>query len=302
MKTSDTAPKNIANCKLRAVALIQFAICILQFSICNSLAWAVRPYTPVHPDPVLEPWRWRSFPELKGLGLRCMAEAKDRAMWFGVDDGVRRYDGVKWTAFTEADGILGSPVVALLGARDGSVYAGTPLGISRFKDGKWRRAFPPEGDLPWMVNDLIEARDGSLWAGTGWGALRLSREGATLYTMEDRGAALRALMPGLRLSIVPDGAAPARPWPKGSGVVTVGGISPTYGSGPMVVQALASGGPAESAGLRIGDRILSVDGQPNVAADQLGGPSGTSVRLTIRREGRPEPFEATLTRKQVSRF
>jgi len=233
-------------------------------------------------------------------------------MWFGVEDGARRYDGVKWTAFTEADGILGSPVVALLGARDGGVYAGTPLGISRFRDGKWRRVFPPEGDpsidsgqaLPWMVTDLLEARDGSLWAGTGWGALRLGREGATLYTTEDRGAALRTLMPGLRLSIVPDGAAPALPWPGGSGAVTVGGINTTYGSAPLVIQALTSGGPAEGAGLRTGDRILSVDGQSRVAAGQLGGPgpAGTSVRLTVRREGRPEPFEATLTRKQVEGF
>ena len=34
---------------------------------------AVQPYQPTYPDPVLEPWRWRTFPELKGLGLRCMA-------------------------------------------------------------------------------------------------------------------------------------------------------------------------------------------------------------------------------------
>lgn len=31
----------------------------------------------VHPDPVLESWRWQAFPELKDLGLRCMAEATD---------------------------------------------------------------------------------------------------------------------------------------------------------------------------------------------------------------------------------
>ncbi len=50
---------------------------------------AVRPY-----EPVLESWRWRSFPELKGLGLRCMAEDRDGNMWFGTDGGARRYDGL----------------------------------------------------------------------------------------------------------------------------------------------------------------------------------------------------------------
>ncbi|GEM_PF-6106177 len=44
------------------------------FLLTVSPAFAVRPYTPVHPDPVLESWRWRAFPELNGLGLRYMAE------------------------------------------------------------------------------------------------------------------------------------------------------------------------------------------------------------------------------------
>ena len=55
--------------------------------------WTAQPYTPVMADPVLEPWRWTSFPELKGLVIQCMDEDKDSNMWFGVDDGVRVYDG-----------------------------------------------------------------------------------------------------------------------------------------------------------------------------------------------------------------
>ena len=146
---------------------------------------ASQPYTPSSPDPVLESWRWRSFPELKGLGLRCMAEDKDGNMWFGVDEGVQRYDGVNWTAYTPEDGLLGAPVIVLCATRDGSVYAGTEMGISRFSEGTWNRAFPPEGDLPWDIHDLMEAVDGSLWAGTAWGALRLSSGGTD--ALHDRG-------------------------------------------------------------------------------------------------------------------
>ena len=50
--------------------------CLVLMLFCAD-CWAVRPYTPVHPDPVLDSWRWQSFPELKGLGLRCLAEVKD---------------------------------------------------------------------------------------------------------------------------------------------------------------------------------------------------------------------------------
>ncbi len=255
--------------------------------------WAVRPYQPVHPDPVLESWRWRSFLELKGLGLKCMAEAKDGAMWFGVDDGVVRYDGITWTTYTPEDGLLGAPVVALCATRDGSVYAGTNLGINRFSEGKWRPVFPPEGDLPWFINDLMEASDGSVWAGTWWGALRLDREGSTLYTTEEMGAALKLIAPYVRLSIVPDEAAPARPWPEGIGVIALRAI----------IYGLAPGGPGEAAGLKLGDRILTVDGIAPGAGSRalraLFGPAGAPLRLTVQREGRDEPFELTVTRERV---
>ncbi len=266
--------------------------CLFVLFVIQTL-FAVQPYQPVHPDPVLESWRWRSFPELKGLGLQCMAEDKDGNMWFGTNDGVRRYDGVNWTAYTPEDGLLGAPVNALCVTRDGSVYAGTRSGISRFSDGKWRPVFPPEGDLPWFIRDLMEASDGSLWAGTGTGALRLDREESTLYTTEETGAALRVIAPYVRLSIVPNEAAPARPWPEGIGVLAVRGI----------IIGLASGGPGEAAGLKLGDRILTVDGiapgRASRALRALFGPAGAPVRLTVQREGRAEPFELTLTRERV---
>ncbi|OGG54366.1 MAG: hypothetical protein A3F84_09050 [Candidatus Handelsmanbacteria bacterium RIFCSPLOWO2_12_FULL_64_10] len=304
MKTYDTILPQIS----------ALTLCALHFALCVSLAWAIRPYTPVHPDPVLEPWRWRSFPALNGLGLQCMAEAKDKSIWFGVDDGVRRYDGVHWTAYTEKDGLYGAPVVTLLGSRDGSVYAGTAMGISRFWEGKWRRVFPPEGDpstlrqaqgsgqaLPWLIYDLMEARDGSVWAGTGWGALRLSQDEWTLYTTEQMGAALRALAPYVRLFIVPEEVAPARPWPEGIGAAITVGLQ-RFGTAfrvSRVIYALVSGGPGEAAGLKVGDRIVATDGQPDVNTFRVNGPAGTSVRLTIQREGRPGPFEVTVTRKKV---
>ena len=284
-----------------------FAICILQFSICNSPAFAVRPYTPVHPDPVLEPWRWRAFPELKGLGLRCMAEAKDKAMWFGVDDGARRYDGVKWSAYTEKDGLYGAPVNVLCATRDGSVYAGTPMGISQFREGKWTRVFPPEGDpstssgqaLPWSVFDLMEARDGSLWAGTMWGALRIGQGDTTLFTTKDMGNALRVLAPDVRLSIVPDAAVPARPYGEGIGVAIV-----PVGAGekvPKYIYALAPGGSGEAAGLKVGDRIVALNGQPvtGAVAGALDGPAATTMSLTVQRQRDSEPFEVTLICEQV---
>ena len=269
------------------IAFLHFSFFIFHFSFCTSPLWSARPYHPVHPDPVLEPWRWRSFPELKGKGLQCMAEDKHANMWFGVDDGVLRYDGVTWTSYTPDDGLYGAPVQVLCAAQDGSVYAGTNLGISRFQDGSWRREFPPEGDLTWRIHSMIAASDGSLWAATSWGALRLGQEQPTLYTTAQTATALQMHAPHLRFAAVPDSAAPAYPWPD-TGAWRSSGI----------ICALAPGGPAEAAGLKLGDRLLTVDGRPPPQM-RLSGPAGTQVKLTVAREGRPDTLHLTVTREKV---
>jgi hypothetical protein len=274
-----------------------FAALVTLWALYSPPAEAVRPYQPVHPDPVTQPWRWRIFDELKGQGLKCLAEARDGAIWFGVDRGVLRYDGVRWTPFTPDDGIYGAPVRALCAARDGSVYAGTERGISRFFQKVWERVFPPEGDVPWPIFDLMEAGDGSIWAATAWGALRLGPAGPTLYTSSDVADAVRMLDARIAVSVVPD--APVRPWSEGVGIAVTRGEWQHVDrcNVPWVVCGLAEGGPGEAAGLQIGDRITAVDGQP-ISGD-LSGPADTPVRLTLQREGRPDPFDLTLSRSRL---
>ena len=48
--------------------ILQLAIVIGKLTIAPSLLLATQPYVPIQPDPVLESWRWTSFPELKGAG------------------------------------------------------------------------------------------------------------------------------------------------------------------------------------------------------------------------------------------
>ncbi len=289
--------------RIKTLLLSAFVLALLTVK-----ARAVRPYTSVHPDPALEPWRWRSFPELNGRGLRCLAQARDGSIWFGTDEGARRYNGIGWTVYRPENGLYGAPVNVLCAAKDGSVYAGTDRGISRFHEGVWRTVFPPQGDLPWPINSLTEAANGGIWAGTAWGALRLSGEGATLYTSDQMGAVMRRLAPSVRLFTVPDQAAPARGWGEEVGIKVAEGAY--LGAGreniPMVIWALAPGVSGGPAGLQVGDRILAVDGQqwvtpgPSVTLGPLFGPAGTPVRLTVQREGHREPTEVSFTRKRLT--
>jgi carboxyl-terminal processing protease len=61
--------------------------------------------------------------------------------------------------------------------------------------------------------------------------------------------------------------------------------------------------PAARAGIRAGDVVVAIDGKPvedgSEASEPLRGPPGSKVVLTIRREGRPEPFDVTVVRDTI---
>ena len=121
----------------------QYAKCLILLMLVGASAcFAATPFTPRHPDPVHESWRWRSFPELKGQGLSCLVQDGDGIFLFGTDKGIYRYDGMNWHLFPFDEGMVGAQINALYVARDGSVYVGSDRGISRFENGIWERVFP----------------------------------------------------------------------------------------------------------------------------------------------------------------
>ena len=212
--------------------------------VVSSPLHAVSPYQPVHPDPVLEPWRWTHYPELRGLGLRCMAEDKEGRIWFGVDDGVLVYDGVTWTEYTESDGVYGSPVNALCAGRDGSMYVGTQLGICQWKGEAWSRVFPEQHDVPWIIRDIAQASDGSLWAGARFGLIHVTRDGIEVYIADGWESALRSAAPEARITVVPSHAVPSFD-PSTWGMASSTGI---LVGNDGVIFTIAPGGPGERAG------------------------------------------------------
>src|ERR1700752_5069142 len=74
-----------------------------------------------------------------------------------------------------------------------------------------------------------------------------------------------------------------------------------------VVMAPYAGAPAYNAGIRPGDVILKVDDKSTDqlsttgVADLLKGPKGTVVKITVSREGYPEPLVFTVTRDEIPR-
>jgi carboxyl-terminal processing protease len=76
----------------------------------------------------------------------------------------------------------------------------------------------------------------------------------------------------------------------------------------VIVIAPFAGAPAYRAGIRPGDVISAVDGHvtDNLStaevADLLKGPKGTTVHITILREGSPKPLEFAIVRDEIPRY
>lgn len=76
-------------------------------------------------------------------------------------------------------------------------------------------------------------------------------------------------------------------------------------NGVLTVVAPMPESPAETAGIRSGDVLLGADGQsfegltPEDAGDLVRGPAGTTVTLSIQREGEPQPLSIPVVRAKI---
>jgi len=83
------------------------------------------------------------------------------------------------------------------------------------------------------------------------------------------------------------------------------GMEVTTGDGYLKVISPIEGGPAEKAGIKPKDLIIEIEGESTEgmvvqeAVKLLRGPKGSSVNITIKREGKADPFKITLVRDKI---
>jgi len=83
------------------------------------------------------------------------------------------------------------------------------------------------------------------------------------------------------------------------------GITVMIKNGVLTVNAPMKDTPAERAGIKAGDQIIKINNDPteNMSLDgavsRMRGPRGSSIRLTLRRDGVREPFTLSVAREVI---
>jgi ligand-binding sensor domain-containing protein/signal transduction histidine kinase len=146
------------------------------------------------------PLTFRTWQREQGLpqnSVCALAQTPDGYLWVGTDDGVARFDGVRFVTFGLREGLRGGRVRVLLADRAGALWIGTEGGgLVRWQNGQFRPLMSPDGLPADSITSLVEDREGRLWIGTEAG-LALSQNGQlTNWTAsaQFRGKAITALL------------------------------------------------------------------------------------------------------------
>ncbi len=104
---------------------------------------------------------WRVQDGVFNGAPNAITQTTDGYIWIGTQDGLLRFDGVRFVSWTPPDGkhLPSSDITSLLGAHDGSLWIGMEGGLSRWDD----RDLTNYVVKPERINSIIEDRNGTVW-------------------------------------------------------------------------------------------------------------------------------------------
>ncbi|MGA9673395.1 MAG: two-component regulator propeller domain-containing protein [Terracidiphilus sp.] len=113
----------------------------------------------------------------------ALAQTRDGYLWFGTEEGLARYDGLRITVFeTTNHKALGDNFIQTLAAgHDGSLWVGTRSSLTQLKDGQFHTYFTAQSPL----SKIYEAQDGQVWVGSLDGLYAVESTNIRLYTTKD---------------------------------------------------------------------------------------------------------------------
>ena len=127
---------------------------------------------------------WLSDDGLPQNWIGAIAQTPDGYLWFATEEGVSRFDGVRFTTFLDRKSIS-----TLLVTHDGSLWISADLGLARYKDHQMTSYSTRDGLREGPINSMSEGTDGSIWMATRSGLNRFYQGKFSAYTVTDGSAA-----------------------------------------------------------------------------------------------------------------
>lgn len=130
---------------------------------------------------------WREAEGLPQSRIRSIVQTKDGYLWLGTDNGLVRFNGATFTAFTVETGSLrDNEVWAIKEDDEGGLWIGTyGGGLALYKQGQFRTFTTADGVPDDVITKLDKDREGNIWISTANGAARYSHGVFTQFTTRD---------------------------------------------------------------------------------------------------------------------
>ena len=133
---------------------------------------------------------WQIDEGLPQTTVRVIVQTQDGYLWMGTEEGLVRFDGVRFQVFDKSNTAAfetGDSVLALVEDRAGDLWIGTGGGsLVRYTDGRFVRYGRQDGLPGEGIKALVEDRVGDLWIGTLGSGLFSYRNGHFVhYRSED---------------------------------------------------------------------------------------------------------------------
>lgn len=129
--------------------------------------------------------------------VHSIAQTSDGYVWIGTEEGLARFDGVRFTIFDKQNTpqIKSNFIRALLADRQGALWIGTAEGLVRRLNGNFTLFTTNEGLPSNTIQAILEDRQGNLWVATATGLGLFKSGGLTTFTTKERliGGSIQAL-------------------------------------------------------------------------------------------------------------
>lgn len=130
-------------------------------------------YIPEISSPLEDSWRWSEIEQFSDYKLTCVSEDDAGQLWFGLEDGIIRYDGYAITPIHTCSRVKDIEVFA-----PNEIYAVTTDALWYFDGDTWQK-LADNNSSQWTANLIAKDNEGNVWVALTSGLIRVN--GSTVH-------------------------------------------------------------------------------------------------------------------------